>query len=670
MDFLRPFFLWGLLAVLVPLVLHLLGRRRVRTVPVGVLRFLERARARAEARWRIRQWLLLAARMAALAALTLLYAGPGCVSEALREGPGVWFLVVDRSPSMGAAQGGRSAMDRAQEALGRVIARAGPEDRFWIVTTSEADDPAGPLPGREAQAAVRAIQPAPGRHDLGRALAAARGLAAGFPGARIAVVSDLQATAWPRGAGAGGGSEGAAPVFLLDCGWPAPANAWLGEVREGAGAVEVEVGRVGMEGRVTVRWEAPGRPERVAFLDPGQPTARYAREAEVAEAAISVEPGGDLAVDDRIVLPLRWAGAPRVLLVNGDPQGFEIRDELLFVRKAFAPGSELAERFRVREVRQADLRPEDLEGIDVVLVANPRPFSADVARAVEDALARGAAVVVSAGDHLIPEADLGAMLPAPLRDRIEVAQADPLRPPYESLDPASFTGFMAAFRDPEAGDLAETRVRRYWVLDTRSADGVRVWARFADGAPAILERAVGRGRVLFVATTLDRDGADLCLQAGFLPWLERLLLHAAGRLRPRVPAVVTAGEPLELPYGETVTLEGPDGGRTVWAPGDPPPVPTAVGPYRVITEGGVEDRFYARLPPAESDLRRLAPEEAARRLGAGARAATAGEAVGAGTAAIPGRTDASGAVAAALVAALLAEAALSARWRKGVRRDG
>ncbi len=668
MDLLRPAFLWGLLAVALPLVLHLLGRRRVRTVPVGVLRFLERARARAEARWRIRQWLLLAARMAALGALTLLYAGPGCVSEARREGPGVWVLVVDRSPSMGAARGGRSAMDRAREALGRVIARAGPEDRFWIVTTHEADDPVGPLPGREAQEAVGALEPAPGAHDLGRALAAARGLAAGNPGARIVVASDLQATAWPRGEP---GAEGAPiPGFLLDCGWPDPRNVWLGEVREGAEAVEVEVGRVGLEGRLTLRWEARGRPERIAFLEPDQGLARFAREAEAEEASLVLEPGGDLAADDRMVLPLRWAGVPRVLLVNGDPQGFEIRDELLFVRKAFAPGSELAARFRVREVRQADLRPEDLEGVDVVLAANPRPVPADVARALEEALARGAALVISAGDHLTPESDPGGILPAPLRDRVEIAQGDPLRPPYETLDPASFSGFMAAFREPEGGDLAEARVRRYWLLDTRSADGLRVFARFSDGAPAILERRVGRGRVLFVATTLDRDGADLCLQAGFVPWLERLLLHAAGRLRPRVPPVVEAGEPLDLPYEETVTIQEPGGARSVWAPGDPAPVPAAVGLYRVVTGAGVEDRFFARLPPAESDLRRIPPEEAARRLGPGVRLARAAEAAGPGEAAIPGRTDASGAVAAALVAALLAEAALSARWRKGVRRDG
>ena len=47
---LRPEFLWGLAAVILPLVIHLLGSRRRKIVPIATLRFLEKARARASAR--------------------------------------------------------------------------------------------------------------------------------------------------------------------------------------------------------------------------------------------------------------------------------------------------------------------------------------------------------------------------------------------------------------------------------------------------------------------------------------------------------------------------------------------------------------------------------------------------------------------------------------------
>ncbi|WP_025321484.1 vWA domain-containing protein [Deferrisoma camini] len=661
MDFLRPWFLWGLAAAALPVLLHLLGRRRVRTVPVGTLRFLERAAARAQARWRIRRWLLLLARMLALASLTLLYAGPGCTTGGDGRGPSGWVLVLDTSPSMAAVRDGRSALDRARQALLAVVDRAGPQDRFWFLGTSARDEIQGPMDPAGARQALEAARVRAGAHDLGRALAAARAAAGGDQGAVIVVASDLQARAWPRQPVRWDGPR--VPMFLVDCGWPDPVNVWIGRVAETPEGLDVGVGRVGTDATVTLRLVEPSRPARKAFVEPGRAGARFSREARPGVVELTVAPGGELAWDDRLRLPSRRSGTPRVLLVNGDPQGFELRDELLFVRKALAPDGALAGRFRVSEVRQSDLRPGDLEGVEVILAANPRPFSEDLVRALAERVAGGATLVVSAGSHLVPGTDFGPLLPAPLRDRVEVPAEDPSRPPYETLDPAGFGGFMDVFQDPGRGDLAATKVRRYWVLDIRSADGVRVLARLSGGAPVMLERRRGRGRLIFVGTTLDRDGADLCLQAGFVPWLERLVLYGAGRLRPRVPPVVQAGVPLDLPYPGTVTIEGPDGFRVLWAPGDPAPVPEAVGLYRVVTQAGTEDRFFARIDPAESDLARLEPAEAARRLGEGTVWVRPGRGLPLTGRGLPGRVDASAWAAGVVLGALLAEALLSGRWR-------
>jgi len=62
-SFLRPEFLFALAGLLAPLIIHLLGRRRVRTVPIATLRFLERAQARASASWRLKRILLMLARL-------------------------------------------------------------------------------------------------------------------------------------------------------------------------------------------------------------------------------------------------------------------------------------------------------------------------------------------------------------------------------------------------------------------------------------------------------------------------------------------------------------------------------------------------------------------------------------------------------------------------------
>ena len=662
MNFLRPGFLWGLLAVAVPLLIHLMGRRRMRTVPFATVRFLERAQARAAARWRIRRWLLLVARMAVMACAALLYAGPGCRTPGGSGGPSTWALVLDTSPSMAAARSGVSVLERARAALAEVLDRAGPADRFVFLTTRTPADEFPPAlePVADRPAIRQALEGAGveyGPHRPDRALAVAAAAVAGRPGARVVVATDLQASAWSNVT-----LPEDVPVSVIDCGPPEPANAWVKSVERGAVGLEVTVARSGPPGPVTVRVEFPSGRTSTAFLGPAEDRARFqVGPADTGGVAwVRVEPGGDLAADDRYGAVLRAGGKVSVLLVNGDPRGFAIRDELLFVRKALAPGSRLSKRIRFREIRQVDLDAGRLEGVDVVVLANPGPLGEAVTSALAERVEGGLGLVVSAGDRLGPGGggDWGGLLPALLRDRVEVPEDDPTRPPFESVDPSAFSGPFEG-----VGGLEGTRVRTYWVLDVQESPGLRAWARLENGAPLVVEARVGKGRVLFLATTLDRDGADLCLQPGFVPFLERLLLYAAGRLRPRVPATATAGEPLDLPYREPVAVEGPEGFRALWKPGRGPFVPPAPGIYRFQGRSGWEDLLFARVPAGESNLDRTG------KPGLLARSAPLGRGA-ASPAVASGRQDLSGAVAGALVAALALESLLSARWRRPGRGGG
>ena len=53
------------------------------------------------------------------------------------------------------------------------------------------------------------------------------------------------------------------------------------------------------------------------------------------------------------------------------------------------------------------------------------------------------------------------------------------------------------------------------------APGAQVLARFDDGAPALLERRVGSGRVLLWTSSLDLAWNDLPLKPVFLPFVHR-----------------------------------------------------------------------------------------------------------------------------------------------------
>jgi hypothetical protein len=682
-DFLRTAMLWGLGAAALPVLIHLLGRRRVRPVPIATLRFLERARVRASAHLKLRRILLLATRVAALAALALLFAGPGC--ETLHSAPGArtWAVVLDTSPSMAAARGGPSCLEKGRRAVLSLLETASPGDRFFVATTAVPG--AGERPEKsvlDRDAARRWVSGATveyGPHGVTGALERALVLAADTPRAGVLLVTDLQAATWPATPLS---RDGGPPLRVVDVGLPDPANAWVDRVTVeekgaagGPARVAVRLGRSGAAAgeQRTVSLEAGGGGTLVSFVDDGEASFQTRLPEPVTGAAVELSPGGDLAADDRLEFVVGGRLPTRALLVNGDPRGFEIRDELLFVRRALAATTRPDRRLQTRELRLGDLDAASLDGADVVLLANPGPLPKQTVALLLRYLEAGGGLVVSAGDRWQLDGEGGpagsgaAVLAAPPRDVVQVPPDDPSRPPYLTVDEAALEGPLHRFRGPRLGGLARTRVQKYWVFEASAGSGLEVWARLENGVPLVVERSVGRGRSLLLTTTLDRDGADLCLQPAFLPLLETLLLHAADRLRPPLERRALAGFPLSLPYVGPVQVLGPDGAVRPWVPETVflPPIP---GVYRVRVDDAVVDAFAARVPAAESDLRRLTPGELEQRLGKGAFTL--------GTAATPaeaptraGRLDLSSRLAVLLLVLLAAEAALSTRWHRRPTRE-
>jgi hypothetical protein len=661
---LRPEFLWALPAVALPVVIHLLGRRRKKTVPIATLRFLEKARAKAATRWRLKRILLLLSRMAAVACLISLFAGPGCQLRAAGEAPGNRGLVLDVSPSMLAERDGVKRLEEAKTALLRVVDGAEEEARFAFVTTGK--------PQGDADASISLLDRSVARErilraeiegsDGGMVPAIERAAAAleGAGGGEIAAAGDLQRRAWRD---LDSLARVSAVVRVVDVGLADGANGWIEDIVREDEAFRVRLGWSGASAPPPreVRLRDEGGAALTAFVADGEAVFRPRLDARPRSLAVTAKPGGDLAADDEIALSAASQGAVRVLLVNGDPRGFEILDELLFVRGVLAAGEKIERRFAVRAVRQADLDAKDFEEVDVVLLANPGPISGDLADAVVARVRRGMGVVVAAGDQWTAEESGGGLdrlLAAPLRDRVVLTGDDPARAPYEEIETETLAGPLDAFRKGTEGRLDGARVRGYWLTEVGAGGGVRTWARLRNQVPLVVERAEGEGRLLLLATSVDRDWADLCLQPAFLPFVEDLFFAAAGRVRRETAPLATVGEPLSAHIEEPVTVTDPEGRATSWRPGDAPFVPTLPGVHRVEAGGRWIGAFTARFDPRESNLERIPMAEIT------AAAAKRGVTVGAAEAVEGmGRRDLSRAVSIGLLAALFAEALLAARWR-------
>jgi hypothetical protein len=95
---------------------------------------------------------------------------------------------------------------------------------------------------------------------------------------------------------------------------------------------------------------------------------------------------------------------------------------------------------------------------------------------------------------------------------------------------------LSPFNDPQQGDLRRLTARRLWPLATL-ADDSRVLAQMGEHA-VLVERPLGKGMCLFMATTADREWTDWPRTRLYVPLVRQLMAYATGQLAQR-PAVET-----------------------------------------------------------------------------------------------------------------------------------
>src|ERR1700733_8772411 len=141
MTFLSPFLMWGALLGAIPLIIHLLNRRRFRRVEWAPMHYLRLTIQRNRKRIQLEQLLLLLLRILLPVLLFLYLARPIINPTGLEQWLGTGgrtsqVILIDDSVSMGYAGGEAPAFQRALQAASGLLASIRPQDHFTLVTTS------------------------------------------------------------------------------------------------------------------------------------------------------------------------------------------------------------------------------------------------------------------------------------------------------------------------------------------------------------------------------------------------------------------------------------------------------------------------------------------------------------------------------------------------------
>jgi hypothetical protein len=329
--------------------------------------------------------------------------------------------------------------------------------------------------------------------------------------------------------------------------------------------------------------------------------------------------------DDRRLLGIDVTAPVSVLAVDGEPGASLTQSETFFLQEALRP-ERLAATVPVRVAIAGPASPAAPipPGTAVVVLANVRAPDEQAGRVLADYVGAGGSLLVFWGGACDAEAWRRALPPGLLPATVAATETSPPERPWRVGAVEYDAPPLAVFRPPAGGTFATASFTLRARLE-RPLPTSRVLARFEDGAPWLIERQVGRGRVVFAASTADLEGNDLATRPVYVPLIQRLVLWLAGSLEEASDVEHVAGERLEFTGAADLAGTSMD----VVAPGGASRAvefrAAAAGSFAATAETG-EIGFYrwsrpgraglasVNVPAAESDLGPLGADEIEERL--------------------------------------------------------
>lgn len=265
------------------------------------------------------------------------------------------------------------------------------------------------------------------------------------------------------------------------------------------------------------------------------------------------------------------------------------------------------------QVRPLPTVPEhegDLNAYAALIVDDTPGFTPEVRHAIAAWVERGGALLLMLGPRAAA-APLGASFDPLVPGVVRWAAS-----PSPGIDPKS-----AAFIGPAAQGFADVKPRGRAALEPEALEGADVVAKWADGAPFMIRRPIGRGAVLALTLPLSTEESDLVLRPAFLALLDKFVSTARARGGARR---IDAGETWTFDGFKQVSVErvsyaGPGERKAVPAgqtDGRLRASPPLAGLYELTLDGEKTTRAVA-VPEREIDLR-------PRRVHASARTASLG----------------------------------------------
>jgi hypothetical protein len=598
MSLLAPAFLFGLLAIGVPIWLHRLSSENPNRQPFSSVMFLEPGEPRRVIAKQLRYFLLFALRVGVLSLLTLVFAGvvlEGSLQNILSETARLHVIVMDRSASM--AHGNR--WERAQAMADTIVDGLDDSDVVQVVAADRiievlVEPSLDRAPIRQA---INAAEPTPFRVDYGQLMSSMDSL---LRGAELPVVlhilTDTQQSSLPtRFADLAprtsleltvhnvsvSGEENWALDGLV---WSALSGDLTANLRSYS---EQDVERTvtlllnGTEIAVENISIEAGQTAQVNFMD-------VELSAGANQVVAKLNPSDELSLDNERYLVVKQPIPRPILLVSSNNRD----DASFFLTSALETLA--TQTYEIQRIFPTELANHSFENYVFVVIADAGALAENDSEVLSDFVESGGAVFMalsqrSAGLNFVPIT--GHSLSSFSQFRAEQGGF---------LAVGNMDSSHLVLRQLEG--LRTAKFYRHIPVDIEPIDTVLM--RLEDGSPLLIEHPKGQGRVMIFTSSLDREWNDLPLQPVFVPFMAQLSSYMAGDDRISIDAQLGStlssramgfsGGQIFAPDGErALGLAGAGAGDEV--------IVDQIGFYEVLASGQTE--FVAvNIDAQESDV--------------------------------------------------------------------
>ncbi|MCR5193132.1 MAG: BatA and WFA domain-containing protein [Bacteroidales bacterium] len=538
MIFTYPLFLIGLVAMAIPVIVHLFNFRRYKKIFFSNVEKLEEMQSETRRQSTLRQILIMVARMLAIAFLALAFAQPVIKrsDKTIRAGRNDVAIFIDNSYSMQNIDGNGPMIEKAKAKAREIVAAFGEGDRFHLMTCDVEGRHFHWLSRDEMLTMIDEVEPGSASPSLSSMIERQRDFVRGGNGEHkeIFVISDFQTSVADIDNFV---NDSAIAVTLVPLKPSELDNVYVDSVALGApvyyrgNTVETEVwirndGSENIEG-VPVTLYVNGRQRAVATVDlPAEGRTALMMPFTVDATGVldcRVECSDyPVVFDDSYYFTLNIREYIQGLVVEGGAAN-------VFLTRLFEGDS--AVKMQTMNVQQMDFSRVD--GNDVVILDELTSLSSGMVQSLRTFLDGGGTVVVVVSDKADKESYNSALMQfgAP---SLEQQHRGRVAAGTVSMDNALYRNVF----NGRNSDMELPSVNDYWRLTTSSSTIYEPIITLSNGDVYVSVTSCGPGRIYLVAAPLRDEHTDFVRQALFVPTLYNMALYS---VRPSLPAVSLGG---------------------------------------------------------------------------------------------------------------------------------